>query len=105
MADFHRVRVAAAQATPVILDAGATIEKAVHLIATAADQGAQLVVTPTTLVSLYPSNIWVHAAARFGGMEQLWDRMWESSVDVPGAHVDRLAAECEARGVWCVVGV
>src|SRR4051794_27500537 len=105
MTEFHKVRVAAVQATPVILDAEATIEKAVHLIATAADEGAQLVVLPETFVPLYPSNSWAAAAARFSGFDELWDRLWQNSVDVPGPHVDRLVKECEARAVWCVIGV
>ena len=43
---FDTVRVAAVQATPVILDAEACITKAVRLIGEAAGQGAQLVVLP-----------------------------------------------------------
>ncbi|MFL5839072.1 MAG: nitrilase-related carbon-nitrogen hydrolase, partial [Thermoleophilaceae bacterium] len=105
MTEFHKVRVAAIQATPVILDAEATLEKVVHLLASAADEGARLAVLPETFVPLYPSNIWAHNAARFGGFDTLWDRLWENSVEVPGPLVDRLAAECAARDIWCVIGV
>ena len=74
MTDFPTVRVAAVQATPVILDAEATIAKALGLIDAAAADGAQLVVLPETFVSLYPSNAWAHQAAGFGGSDELWER-------------------------------
>jgi nitrilase len=105
MTTFEPVRVAAIQATPVILDAEATIDKAVDLLNKAADDGVQLAVLPETFVSLYPSGAWAHAAARFSGFDELWDRMWDSSIDVPGPEVDRLAAVCAERSIWCVVGV
>ena len=105
MTTFETVRVAAIQATPVILDAEATVDKAIGLLNEAADDGAQLAVLPETFVSLYPSGTWAHAAARFAGFDELWERMWESSVDVPGPLVDRLADACAARDIWCVVGV
>ncbi|MFL5839449.1 MAG: carbon-nitrogen hydrolase family protein [Thermoleophilaceae bacterium] len=105
MPSFETVRVAAIQATPVILDAEATVDKTVELLNAAADDGVQLAVLPETFVSLYPSGVWAHAAARFSGFDELWERMWQSSVDVPGPLVDRIAAACAERGIWCVVGV
>ncbi|MDY2735858.1 nitrilase-related carbon-nitrogen hydrolase [Intestinibacter sp.] len=42
----NKVRVAAVQAAPIIMDEKATVEKAVKLIKEAADAGAKLVVFP-----------------------------------------------------------
>jgi nitrilase len=105
MTEFRTTRVAAIQATPVILDAEASMAKAVGLVADAAAQGAELAVLPETFVSLYPSNIWARAGAGFGGFDELWERMWESSVDVPGPLVDRLADACAEHRLHCVIGV
>jgi nitrilase len=105
MTVFETVRVAAIQATPVILDAEATVDKAVELLNAAADDGVQLAVLPETFVSLYPSGSWAYAAARFAGFDELWERMWASSVDVPGPLVDRIAEACAKRDIWCVIGV
>src|SRR3954468_19472942 len=105
MATFETVRVAAIQATTVILDADATVAKAIDLLNKAADDGIQLAVLPETFVSLYPSGSWAYAAARFSGYDELWERMWASSIDVPGPLVDRIAAVCGERGIWCVIGV
>jgi nitrilase len=105
MSALRTVRVAAVQATPVILDAEATVAKAVRLIEEAAGRGAELVALPETFVPLYPSNAWARAAAGFGGFDGLWERLWDNAVDVPGPLVDQLAAACARTGVHCVIGV
>jgi nitrilase len=105
MTVLRSVRVAAIQATSEILDAEGSVAKAVRLLGEAADAGAELAVLPECFVSLYPSNAWARAAAAFSGSDELWERMWLSSVDVPGPLVDELVAVCRARGIHAVVGV
>jgi nitrilase len=106
MTSFETVRVAAVQATPVILDAEATVAKAVDLVGEAADGGARFVVLPECFVSLYPSGAWAAAAATWAdGCDELWERMWASSVDVDGPLVDRLVKTCAERGVHLAIGV
>jgi nitrilase len=102
---LRTVRVAAVQATPVILDAEATVEKAIRLLGEAAEAGAELVVLPETFVSVYPSNGWARKAAAFSGSDELWERMWLSSVDVPGPLVDELLEACRSLGIHAVIGV
>lgn len=104
MTVLRTVRVAAVQATPVILDAEASVAKAVGLLHAAADAGAELAVLPECFVSVYPSNAWAQAAGSFRSSE-LWERMWTSSLDVPGPHVDALAAACHDRGLHAVIGI
>ena len=99
------VRIAAIQATPVILDAEATVEKACGLIAAAAADGAQLAVLPETFVPLYPSNAWAKGAAGFSGWDALWERLWQNSVDVPGPLTERLSEACREHGILCAIGV
>jgi len=106
MAEFGTVRVAAVQATPVILDAEATIDKAIELIDEAADGGASLIVFPECFVSLYPTGVYSAPAATWAkGADVLWERMWASSVDVRGPHVDQLVKACADRGVHVAIGV
>ena len=105
MTAFPTVRVAAIQATPVILDADGCIDKARRLLNEAADRGAQLAVLPECFIPLYPSNIWARGAAGFGGWDELWERLWMNSVDVPGPLLDRLIEVCRARDLFCVIGV
>jgi predicted amidohydrolase len=104
--DFGTVRVAAVQATPVVLDADATIDLAIDRMGDAAEQGATLVVFPECFVSVYPSGAWAAGAATWSAAcDELWERMWASSVDVGGPQVGRLAAACADRGVHVAIGV
>ena len=70
MAVLQTVRVAGVQATPVILDAEACVDKTVQLLGDAAAEGAQLAVLPETFVPLYPSNAWARGASAFGGLAE-----------------------------------
>ena len=105
MTVLRSVRVAAIQATPKILDAEGSVAKAARLLEEAADAGAELSVLPECFVSLYPSNAWAKASASFSGSDELWERMWLSSVDVPGPLIDELASVCHARDIYAVIGV
>jgi nitrilase len=105
VSELRSVRVAAVQATPVILDGPRTVEKAVRLIGEAASGGAELVVLPEAYVPLYPSGVWAEQAASFGGFDQLWERLWSNSVEVPGPLVEELIAACAEQGVHCAVGI
>ena len=102
---MRTVRVAAIQATPVILDAEASVAKAVRLLEEAAARGVELAVLPETFVPLYPSNRWAKGAAGFSGWDELWERLHANAVDVPGPLVDELAAAAERLGIHAVVGI
>jgi len=102
---FPTVRIAAIQATPVILDADASVDKAIGVLGEAAADGVAVAALPETFVPLYPSNAWAKDAASFGGWDELWERLWEESVDVPGPLTDRLAEACREHGIVCGIGV
>jgi nitrilase len=100
------VRVAAIQATPVVLDASGSVDKAVDLIADAAAEGVEMVVFPESFVAMYPSWVWAGAALNDDDViDEIFLRLWESSVDVPGPLVDQLIDACRRHRVHCVIGV
>ena len=102
MAGFQTVRVAAVQATPVVLDAERTVDKTIELLHQAADGGARLVVLPECFISLYPTSAWAKDAATWSrACDELWERMWDSSVDVRGPLIGKLTAACaEPTSTW-----
>jgi predicted amidohydrolase len=105
MTSFRTVKVAAVQATPVILDADASVDKVIGLLEDAAGQGVDLAVFPETFLSIYPSNTWAEGATEFeGAFDELWQRMWESAIDVPGPHLDRLTEACRRLGIHLAIG-
>ena len=65
----------------------------------------QLAVLPECFIPLYPSNAWARGAAGFGGWDELWERLWENAVDVPGPLLDRLVEVCRERELFCAIGV
>ena len=100
------VRVAVVQATPVVLDAEASVAKACDLIAEAGASGARLIALPEVFVALYPSSAWAHASARFGSAaSELHRRLWANSLDVPGPLTERLGAAARKAGAWVAIGV
>ncbi len=100
------VTVAVVQATPVILDADASVAKACGLIGEAAAAGARLIALPEVFVALYPSSRWAHASAQFTSeAAELHRRMWAAAVDVPGPLTDRLGAAARRTRAWVAIGV
>ncbi len=100
------VRVAVVQASPVVLDAAASVDKACDLIGEAGAGGARLIALPEVFVSLYPSSRWAYACARFtSGAAEVHRRMWDSAVDVPGPLTERLGAAARRARAWVAIGV
>ncbi|MEU8617300.1 carbon-nitrogen hydrolase family protein [Streptomyces sp. NPDC048623] len=97
-----RFTAAAVQASPVYLDAAATVDKAVSLIHEAAGSGARLVVFPEVFVSGYPYWNWTMNPVQGSPW---YERLYRSSIDVPGPHVDTLCAAARQAGVVVVIGV
>ncbi len=98
--------VAVVQATPVVLDADATVAKACDLIAEAGRAGARLVVLPEAFISLYPSSRWAHSCARFSpAATDLHRRMWEAALEIPGPRATRLATAARKARAWVAIGV
>ncbi len=105
MPRFPTVRVAAIQATPIILDAAASVDKAVGLLEQAKRDGAELAVLPEGFVSVYPTGAWGHRAATFDGFDEMWERLWASAVEVPGPLIDTLVEACRQLDIYCVIGI
>jgi nitrilase len=104
------VKVACVQAEPVAFDRAATIDKLEGLVGEVAAAGARLALFPETFVPVYPSNRWVRYLAGWGGPEagaarEVFARLMQQSVTVPGPDSDRLAEIARANALWLAVGV
>src|SRR5215216_7706776 len=44
-------------------------------------------------------------SAGFSGWDELWERLHANAVEVPGPHVDELAAACRRLKLHAVVGI
>jgi len=97
------VSVAAVQASYVLMDREATIDRVAELTATAAQRGAQLVVFPEVFVPGTP--IWIDTRPIWDGDADWYALLVENAVVIPSPAVDRMAAIAHENNVWLVVGV
>lgn len=98
-------KVAAVQACPVFLDLEATIEKAIGLIAEAARGGANLVVFPEAFIPAYPLWVWYVPSGQTHPLRELYARLHQNAVEVPGPHISRLAEAAATHEINVVMGV
>jgi nitrilase len=97
-------QIAAVQATPVLYDRRASVEKACDLIARAAAKGACLAAFGEVFVPGYPFHVfsggpagelWFKAAARY----------IDQAIEIPSADTDLLCAAARRGGIDVVIGV
>ncbi|MBN2581545.1 MAG: nitrilase, partial [Planctomycetes bacterium] len=105
--NVSKVQVAVMQASPVMYDREATIEKACRLIAEAAAGGAQLIAFPEAYVAGYPRGMTFGTAVGIRRPEgrRSWQRYWDNAVDVPGPATEALGAAAAKAGAYVTIGV
>lgn len=96
------VRAAAVQIAPDLDSADGTLGKVCEAIASAAAQGADLVVFPETFVPYYPYFSFVRPPFAAGPEHLL---LYERAVVVPGPVTHAVAAAARSHGVVVVLGV
>ncbi len=101
------VRVAVVQAAPVLFDSRRSLDKLADLAADAARQGAQLAVFPEAFVGGYPKghDFGVSVGIRTPEGRDVFRRLCEMRLVVPGEETERLAKVARDHGVALVVGV
>ncbi|HTQ05111.1 MAG TPA: Nit6803 family nitrilase [Polyangiaceae bacterium] len=102
MSQAKKVRAAAVQLSPVLYSREGTVEKVCRAVAEAAQNGAELVVFPETVVPYYPYFSFIKAPVAIGAEHLL---LVDQSVDVPGPATDAIAGAARAAGAVVVVGV
>jgi nitrilase len=99
------VKVACVQAEPVILDRAATIDKLAELAAEAAQSGAKLALFPEAFIPVYPSSRWARYLTQSeGNAKEIFGRLAQQSLQIPGPDVDRIAEIARDQGMWLAVG-
>lgn len=102
MIELPRFTAAAVQAAPVFLDPEATTAKACSLVQEAARNGAKLIAFPEAFIPGYPYWNWILTPLDGSAW---FEKLWRSSITVPGPEVEALCAEARSHGVYIVIGV
>jgi len=97
-----KLRVAAVQLSPVLLDRDATTEKIIGLIEECGRNHLQLAVFPETVIPSYPYFAMVTAPAAIG---ELLSRLHDQAVVVPGPVTERVGNAARRAGTVVVLGV
>ena len=101
------VKVAVVQASPVLFDREASVEKACRLIREAAAQKVQLVLFPEAFIPAYPRGLsfGMVVGSRTPEGRRTWQMVWESAVEIPGAATDALGEVVRETGIHLAIGI
>ena len=104
---FPKVKAAVVQASPVLFNREATVEKAVHLISEAAEEGSKLILFPEAFIPAYPRGLsfGTVVGTRKPEGRLTWERYWANSVDVPGPVTERLGEAAREADAYLALGV
>ena len=96
------VRAAAVQISPVLFSRDGTTEKVLNAIATAAQQGVQLIVFPETFVPYYPYFSFIQPPVLMGKEHM---RLYEEAVEVPSPVTEAVSQAARSHNMVVVLGV
>jgi nitrilase len=104
---FPKVKVAVAQAAPVLFDREATVEKTCRLTAEAASQGAQLILFPEAFIPAYPRGLTFGTVvgSRSPQGRDTWQRYYSNAVDIPSPAAHALGTAARQAKAYLAVGV
>ncbi len=101
------VKVGVVQATPILFDREATLQKACRLTDEAARQGARLILFPEAFIPAYPRGLGFGTVvgSRTPEGRKTWQRYWANAVEVPGPATEELGKAAREAGVYVAIGV
>ena len=98
--------IAIIQEAPCILDKKMTIEKAVAIINSVADKGAELIVFPEAFIPGYPAWIWrLRPGGDWGICEELHVRLLKNSIDLSSDDLEPMLRAAKDKCVTVVCGI
>ena len=105
--ELQRFKVGVVQASPVLFNREATIEKTCRLILEAAEKDVKLILFPEAFIPAYPRGLSFGAVvgSRSSAGRLTWQRYWENAVDVPGPAVETIGEVVREAGVYLAIGV
>ncbi|MHA2027761.1 MAG: carbon-nitrogen hydrolase family protein [Candidatus Kariarchaeaceae archaeon] len=101
------IKVAVVQASSVIMDGDACINKTSKLTKEAADQGAKIVLFPEAFIPAYPRGLFFGAkvGSRTDEGKKDFQRYSSNSISIPSPSFTRLASIAKDNQVYLVVGI
>lgn len=101
----HKIKIAAAQISPIFLDKEKTVVKACEAISEAGAAGADLIVFPEAFISGYPDWIWLIPNSKGQDLNELYLKLVENSVCIPDDSTKKLCEAAKLAGINVVIGM
>jgi len=99
-------KIALIQEAPYVLDKERTIQKAVEIINSVAEQGADLVVFPEAFIPGYPAWIWrLRPGGDWGINEELHVRLLKNSIDLTSDDLKPILKASNEKNITIVCGI
>jgi nitrilase len=102
-----KVKAAVIQASPILFNREATVEKALRLVSEAAEKMSNLILFPEAFIPAYPRGLSFGTVVgdRKPEGRLTWERYWANSVDVPGPTTERLGEAAREADAYMAIGV
>lgn len=100
-----KIKVAAAQVSPVFLDKKKTVEKACRLILQASKKGAKLIVFPEAFIPGYPDWIWMVPNSKAKELNELYVELVKNSISVPDDSTKKLGEAAKKANIIVAIGI
>jgi nitrilase len=98
-------KTAVVQATPILLDRDATVDKACNLITEAGRGEAKLALFPECFIPGYPLWVWFIPPYETKVLRELYTELLDNSVTIPSPTTDRLCEAAADAGVHIGIGI
>ena len=100
-------KISVVQATPVLFDVNASLDKVEHWVNKAAKENPDLILFPEAFLPGYPRGL--SFGTKIGDRSEqgrdTWLQYWDNSVSVPGNHTEKLGKIAAKYKTWLVIGV
>jgi nitrilase len=105
--EFPRIKAAVIQASPILFNRDATVEKTGKLIEEAASAGAALLLFPEAFIPAYPRGLSFGAVvgSRSAAGRRTFQRYWANAVEIPGPETAQIGNFAKSAGAYIAIGL
>lgn len=100
--DFPKFKAATVQTSPVFLNVGKSVDKAVSIIKEAASNGAKLIAFPEVFIAGYPYWNWIMTPVQGS---KWYEELYRNSVDVFGSDMQKIYDAAKESDIHVVIGI
>ena len=100
-----KIKVAAAQLSPIFLNKQKTVEKACEAIVEAGENDADLIVFPEAFISGYPDWVWLIPNSKGSDLNELYLKLVENAVSIPDDTTNKLCKAAKKSRINVVIGM